>query len=87
MNCHNCKKELKHVQTNVNDYHKIKDHFYFGGKYRVDAHGIFSLKSSIPKYICVIFHNGSNYGYYFIMKQLAKEFRGESNFLRKNTEK
>ena len=68
MNCHICKREFKHVYTNVNDYHKIKDHFYFGGKYRVVAHSMYSLKSSIRKYICVIFHNGSKYGCYFIMK-------------------
>ena len=31
------------------------------------------------------FHNESNYDYYFIIKELAKEFEGEFNSLGENT--
>ena len=40
---------------------------------------MYNLKYSIPKEIPVIFHNGSNYDYDFIMKELTKEFEGELN--------
>ena len=49
------------------------------------------------KYSCValskcyliseVFHNGSNYDYHFIIKELAKEFEGEFNCEGENTEK
>ena len=39
------------------------------------------------KEIPVIFHNGSTYDYHFIIKELAKEFEGEFECLRENTEK
>ena len=42
------------------------------------------MKKTIPK---KLFHNGSNYNYHFIIKELAKEFDGEFNCLRENTEK
>ena len=45
------------------------------------------MKYSIPKEIPVVFPNGSNHNYHFIIKELAKEFKGEFNCLRKNTEK
>ena len=46
----------------------------------------FTKKSSnnIAKEISVIFHNGSNYNYCFIIKELAKEFEREFNCLEKN---
>ena len=39
------------------------------------------------KEIPVLFHNGSTYDYHFIIKELAKEFGGEFECLRENTEK
>ena len=41
---------------------------------------------NILKDIYVVFHNGSNYDYHFIIKELAKEFEGTFNCLRENTE-
>ena len=57
-------------------------------KHRGAAHSIFDLKHDVPKKIHIAFHNGSNYDYHFIMKELAKEF--ENNLIvyektRKNT--
>ena len=39
------------------------------------------------KEIPVLFHNGSTYDDHFIIKELAKEFEGEFECLRENTEK
>ena len=41
----------------------------------------------MPKEIPVIFHNGSNYDYYSIIKGLAKEFEGDFNCLGKRKQK
>ena len=40
-----------------------------------------------PREIPVIFHNGSTYDYHFIIKKLAKEFKGNFDCLGENTEK
>ena len=45
------------------------------------------MKVRIPKEIPVIFHNGLNYDYHFIIKELVKGFEEEFNGLRQNIEK
>ena len=37
--------------------------------------------------ISIVFHNGSNYDYHFIIKELANEFKGNFECLGENTEK
>ena len=69
------------------EYHKVKDYFHFTGKYRGVAHVICNLKYSIPKKCPVVVHNGSNYDYHFIIKELVKEFEGEFNCLGENIKK
>ena len=56
-------------------------------KYRGAVHSICNLKYSVPKKIPVVFHNGSNYDYHFIIKELAEEFKKQFTCLRENTEK
>ena len=41
----------------------------------------------MPNEIPVVFHDGSNYYYHFIIKVLATEFEGQFECLRENTEK
>ena len=41
----------------------------------------------ITKEIPVVFHNGSTYDYHFIIKQLAREFKGNFECIGENTEK
>ena len=41
----------------------------------------------MPNEITVVFHNGSNYDYHFIIKELANKFEGKFECLGKNTEK
>ena len=56
----------KNLKTNMwkKKYLKVRDHFYYTGKYRRSAPTICNLRYSIPK----AFHNGSNYNYHFIIK-------------------
>ena len=67
-------------------YHKIRDHCHFTGKYRGAAYNICNLRYKTPKEIPIVFHNGSAYDYYFIIKKLAKEFDGQFECLGENTE-
>ena len=41
----------------------------------------------MPNEIPVIFDNGSNYDYHFMIKELANEFNGKFECLGENTEK
>ena len=50
-------------------------------------HSICNLKYSVPKTIPTVFHNGSNYDYHFIIKELAEEFKKHFTCLGENTEK
>ena len=73
--------------TTEKEYHKVKDHFHFTGKYRGVAHVICNLKEIVPRKCPVVVHNGSNYDYHFIIKELVKEFEGEFNCPGENTKK
>ena len=66
---------------------KVKDHCHYTGKYKGAAHSICNLRYKIPKETHVVFHNGSTYDYHFIIKQLAKEFKGNFECLGENSEK
>ena len=66
---------------------KVRDHCHCTRKYRGAAHSICNLNYRIPKTIPVIFHNGSTYDYHFIIRQLAREFKGNFDCLGENLEK
>ena len=65
---------------------KVRDHCHYAGKYRDAAHSICSLKYGVPKEIPLVFHNGPNYDYHLIIKQLAEELKKQFTSLGKNTE-
>ena len=68
-------------------YHKVRDHCHYTGKYRrAAAYSICNLKYKTSKEFPIVFHNGSTYDYHFIIKELAKEFEGQFECLRENTE-
>ena len=67
-------------------YRKVRKHCHHIGDYRGAAHSICNLKFSVPKKIPIVFHNGSNYDYHFIIKELAEEFKKQF-CLGENTEK
>ena len=56
-------------------------------EHRGNAHSIYNLKYSVSKEVPIVFHNGSNYNYHFIIKKLVEEFEGQFTWLVKNNEK
>ena len=46
-------------------------------EHRGNAHSIYNLKYSVSKEVPIVFHNGSNYNYHFIIKKLVEEFEGQ----------
>ena len=51
---------------------KVRDHCHYTDKNRGAAHSICNLKYRVSKRIPIVFHNGSNYDYYLIIKELAE---------------
>ena len=80
------KKNLKKLSKTIN-YRKVRDHCHYAGKYRNAAHSICNLRFIVPNEIPVVFHNGSNYDYHFIIKELAYEFEQQFECLGVNMEK
>ena len=84
---------LKKFSTNdsnriaLKKHYKARDHCHFTGKHRGAAHNISNLRYKIQKDILLVFHNGSKYDYHFIIKELAKEFKGQFESLVEITEK
>ena len=67
------KKVLLWQKTKKNKlYKKVRDHCHYTGKYRGAAHSICNLRYEVPHEIPVKFHNGSNYNYHLIIKELAE---------------
>ena len=69
-----------------NNYCKVRDHCHYTGEYRGAAHSIFNLKYSVLEKILISFHNGSNYDYHFVIKELAEEFKRQFTCLGENNE-
>ena len=83
--CHICEKEF--CTDNNKEMRKVRDHCHYTGKYRSAAHGKCNLNYKIVKKISVLFHDGSVYDYHFIIKYLARKFKGNFECLGENTEK
>ena len=66
---------------------KVGGHCHFTGKYIGAAYSIPLLKYIAAKEFSAVFHNGSNYEYRFIVKELVEEFEGQFTCLGENTEK
>ena len=56
-------------------------------EYRSGEQSRCNLKFGVPKEISIVFYNGSNNDYHFIIKKLAEEFEEQFTYLGKNTEK
>ena len=76
--CHICNE--KFIQDKENEKYcencKVRDHCHYAGKYRSAAHSKCNLQYKVPKEIPVVFHNGSQYDYHFIINKLAKGIDG-----------
>ena len=79
--CYICKEKFE------GKYGKVRNHYHYTGKHKGAAHSICNLKYSTPKEISIIFYNGFNYDYYFIIKRLAGEFERQFACLGEDTEK
>ena len=87
--CHICRGEFcydKNKKKEFKLYQKVRDHCHYTGKFRGAAHHICNLRNKVSKKIPVVFHNGSTYDY-FIIKQLAEDFKAQFEWLGENTEK
>ena len=58
----------KRIFKSIN-YQKVEAHCHCTGNYRGAAHSICNLRFNVPNEIDVVFHNGSNYDYHFIIKE------------------
>ena len=56
------------------NYWKVRDHCHYTGKFRGATHSICNVRFSVPNKISVVFYNGSNCYYHFIIKEIANEF-------------
>ena len=65
-------------------YCKVRDRCHYTREYRGAAHSICNLKYRVPKKVPRVFHNGSNYDYHFIIKELAEEFKKQFTCLLEN---
>ena len=75
--CYICEKRiLKKFNKDKND-RKVRYHCHYTGKYRGAVDSICNLKFNVPNEIPVVFHNSSNYDYYFVIKELGNEFEGQ----------
>ena len=58
---------IKIKKRSLNYTQKIRDHCHFPGKFRGAAYCICNLNYKVPQEIPVKIHNGSKYGYHFII--------------------
>ena len=73
--CYICKENFENKYVKDKKCCKLRNHCLYAGEYRGAAHSICNLKYSISKKIPKVFHNGPNYDYHFITKELAEEFK------------
>ena len=88
--CHICKEKLYEDEDDNHkseSYHKVRDHCHYTGEFRGAAHSICNLRYKIQREIPVVLHNGSTYDYHFIIRELAKQFKGNMECIRENMEK
>ena len=71
--CCICEEELKNKYLKHKNHGKDRDHFHYGEP-RSAGHSLCNLRYSVPKKIPIIFHNGSNFDYHFIIKKLEETF-------------
>ena len=73
-NCYIIKDYFEGKHARDKKYCKVRDHCHYTGEHKGAAHSICNLKYCVPKDIPIVFHNGSDFIYHFIIKELAEEF-------------
>ena len=74
--CYICWKAIIKKFAKNKNHQKVKDHCNYSSKYRDAAHSISNLRFNLLIEIQVVFHNGSNNDFHFIIKELTKKFKG-----------
>ena len=82
--CYICKEIFENKYLKDKKYGKVRDHSHYSGENRGGAHSICNL---VYLKNPIVFHNGSNYDYHFIIKELAEEFKKQFTCLGENNEK
>ena len=59
------------------NYRSVGDYCHYTETSREVRRSICNLRYKESKEIPVLFHNDSNYDYYFLIKELAEEFEGQ----------
>ena len=85
--CYSCGKRILKKLAKSENCWKVRDHCHYTGKYRGLKYSICNLRFNVPNEIPVVFHNGSNYDYQFIIKELANEYKGQFECLGENSER
>ena len=80
-------KRFKCKYTYDKNYRKVKGHLHFTGKHRGTADSIYDTRYSKLEEISLIFHSRPNYDDPFIVKELAKKFKWEFDFVQEKIEK
>ena len=80
-------KKIENKYVKDKNCHKVRDHCHYTGEHRGAVNNICYLKNSVPKKIPITLHDGSNYDYQFIIKELAEEFKKHFTCLGENTQK
>ena len=81
-----CRKNFTQRLAEDKNHQKVREHFHFTCKYIGQAETICNLRFIVPNGIPTVFHNGSNYDYDFIMKELANKFKGQFECFEENTD-
>ena len=82
--CYICNEKFENKYLRDEKYGKVRDHCHYKKQYRDAPQRICNLRCSVSKNIPINFHNGSNYDYHFIIKELAEEFKKEIYLFRRN---
>ena len=80
-------KNLKINIWKIKKYLEVRDDCHYTWEYRGAVQSICSLKYCVPKKILLVFYNGSNYDYHFIIKELTEKFKNQFICLGEKTEK
>ena len=64
---HICFQKFNNKFNEVENYHRVWDHCHYTEEFRGAAHGNCNLRHKTLKNILVVFYNGSNYDYHFIV--------------------
>ena len=80
-------KNLKINISKIKKYLEVRDDCHYTWEYRGAVQSICSLKYCVPKKILLVFYNGSNYDYHFIIKELTEKFKNQFICLGEKTEK